>query len=309
MNIVPVPSASALPVRTVPNLPWPIAERVFVIAEIGINHNGDLAVAKQLIDVAHAAGCDAVKFQKRTIDVVYTPEVLSQPRQSPWGATQREQKEGLEFGETEYDAIDAYCRDLGIDWFASAWDVGSQAFLSKYKLKYNKIASAMITNRAVVEAVAAEKKLTFLSTGMSTIREVDAAVDIFRKHDCPFVLMHTVSTYPTAESELNLITVQTLRQRYGVDVGYSGHEASVEPSILAALLGAVAVERHITLDRTMYGSDQSASLEPSELTALVERMRAIPSLIGDGEKRVTEGEEAVANKLRYWPASDNIVDA
>ncbi len=309
MNIVPILSAATLPVRDVPHLPWPIAERVFVIAEIGINHNGDLAVAKRLIDVAHAAGCDAVKFQKRTIDVVYSADVLAQRRQSPWGSTQREQKEGLEFGEAEYDAIDAYCRELGIDWFASAWDVGSQAFLAKYKLKYNKVASAMVTNRAVVEAVAAEKKLTFLSTGMSTIQEVDAAVEIFRKHDCPFVLMHTVSTYPTAETELNLITMQTLRQRYGVDVGYSGHEVSVEPSILAALLGAVAVERHITLDRAMYGSDQSASLEPGELTVLVERMRAIPSLIGDGEKRVTEGEEAVARKLRYWPASDNIVGA
>ncbi len=309
MNIVPILSAATLPVRDVPHLPWPIAERVFVIAEIGINHNGDLAVAKQLIDVAHAAGCDAVKFQKRAIDVVYSPDVLAQPRQSPWGATQREQKEGLEFGEAEYDAIDAYCRELGIDWFASAWDVDSQHFLAKYKLKYNKIASAMVTNRAVVEAVAAEKKLTFLSTGMSTIQEVDAAVDIFRKHGCPFVLMHTVSTYPTAEAELNLITMQTLRQRYGVDVGYSGHEVSVEPSVLAALLGAVAVERHITLDRTMYGSDQSASLEPDELAALVERMRAIPSLIGDGEKRVTQGEEAVARKLRYWPASENIVSA
>ena len=309
MNIIPVPSAATLPVRTVPNLPWPIAERVFVIAEIGINHNGDLDLAKRLIDVAHAAGCDAVKFQKRTIDVVYSSEVLAQPRQSPWGSTQREQKEGLEFGEAEYDAIDAYCRGLGIDWFASAWDVGSQIFLAKYKLKYNKLASALITNRAVVEAVAAERKLTFLSTGMSTMEEVDAAVDIFRKHDCPFVLMHTVSTYPTAEAELNLITMQTLRQRYGVDVGYSGHEASVEPSILAALLGAVAVERHITLDRAMYGSDQSASLEPGELAALVERMRAIPSLIGDGEKRVTAGEEAVASKLRYWPVSDNIVGA
>ena len=309
MNIVPILSAATLPVRDVPHLPWPIAERVFVIAEIGINHNGDLTVAKQLIDVAHAAGCDAVKFQKRAIDVVYSPDVLAQPRQSPWGATQREQKEGLEFGEAEYDAIDAYCRELGIDWFASAWDVDSQHFLAKYKLKYNKIASAMVTNRAVVEAVAAEKKLTFLSTGMSTIQEVDAAVDIFRKHGCPFVLMHTVSTYPTAEAELNLITMQTLRQRYGVDVGYSGHEVSVEPSVLAALLGAVAVERHITLDRTMYGSDQSASLEPDELAALVERMRAIPSLIGDGEKRVTQGEEAVARKLRYWPASENIVSA
>lgn len=307
MNIVPIPSAATLPVKDVPHLPWPIAERVFVIAEIGINHNGDMAVAKQLIDAAHAAGCDAVKFQKRTIDVVYPPEVLAQPRQSPWGATQREQKEGLEFGEAEYDQIDAYCRDLGIDWFASAWDVESQHFLTKYKLKYNKIASALITNRPVVEAVAAEKKLTFLSTGMSTIQEVDAAVEIFRQNDCPFVLMHTVSTYPTTESELNLITMATLRQRYGAAVGYSGHEASVEPSVLAALLGAVAVERHITLDRAMYGSDQSASLEPSELTALVERMRAIPGLIGDGEKRVTPGEQAVAQKLRYWAASDAII--
>jgi len=307
MNIIPLPIAAELPVRHVPQLPWPIAERVFVIAEIGINHNGDLTLAKQLIDVAHAAGCDAVKFQKRTIDVVYTAEVLAQPRQSPWGETQREQKEGLEFGEAEYDAIDAYCRELGIDWFASAWDAQSQAFLAKYRLKYNKIASAMVTNRAVVEAVAAERKLTFLSTGMSTLEEVDAAVAIFRQHDCPFVLMHTVSTYPTAETDLNLMTLETLRQRYGAAVGYSGHEASVEPSMLAALLGAVAVERHITLDRAMYGSDQSASLEPGELTALVLRMRAIPGLIGDGEKRVTVGEQAVAQKLRYWPASDAII--
>ena len=307
MNIIPVPSAATLPVKIIPHLPWPIAERVFVIAEIGINHNGDLAVAKQLIDVAHAAGCDAVKFQKRTIDVVYSADVLAQPRQSPWGATQREQKEGLEFGEAEYDQIDAYCRELGIDWFASAWDVPSQTFLAKYKLKYNKIASAMVTHKAVVEAVAKEKKLTFLSTGMSTIEEVDAAVEIFRQADCPFVLMHTVSTYPTAETDLNLMTLETLRRRYGAAVGYSGHEASVEPSILAALLGAVAVERHITLDRTMYGSDQSASLEPGELLALVHRMRALPSLIGDGEKRVTSGEQAVAEKLRYWPADETIL--
>ena len=306
MNIIPVPSAAQLPVKTVQHLPWTIAERVFVIAEVGINHNGDMAVAKQLIDAAHAAGCDAVKFQKRSIDVVYSADVLAQPRQSPWGSTQREQKEGLEFGEAEYDQIDAYCRELGIDWFASAWDVDSQTFLAKYKLKYNKIASAMITNRAVVEAVAAEKKLTFLSTGMSTIHEVDAAVEIFREHDCPFILMHTVSTYPTAENELNLMTLQTLARRYGAAVGYSGHEASMEPSVLAALLGAVAIERHITLDRAMYGSDQSASLEPAEMTALVSRMRALPSLIGDGEKRVTEGEQAVASKLRYWPQDETI---
>jgi N-acetylneuraminate synthase len=307
MNIIPVPSAATLPVRGVPGLPWPIADRVFVIAEIGINHNGDLALAKRLIDIAHAVGCDAVKFQKRTIDLVYTPEVLAQPRQSPWGATQREQKEGLEFGEAEYDAIDAYCRRLGIDWFASAWDAPSQAFLAKYRLKYNKLASALVTNRAVVEAVARERKLTFLSTGMSTLEEVDAAVAVFRAHDCPFVLMHTVSTYPTAEGELNLMMLETLRRRYDAAVGYSGHEASIEPSVLAGLLGAVAIERHITLDRTLYGSDQSASLEPAELSALVARLRALPALLGDGEKRVTPGEAAVAGKLRYWPQSDNIV--
>jgi N-acetylneuraminate synthase len=307
MNIIPVPSAATLPVKTMANLPWPIAERVFVIAEIGINHNGDLDLAKRLIDVAHAAGCDAVKFQKRTIEVVYSPDVLAQPRQSPWGGTQREQKEGLEFGEAEYDVIDAYCRELGIDWFASAWDAGSQAFLGKYKLKYNKIASAMVTNRSVVEAVAREKKLTFLSTGMSTLEEVDAAVAVFRSHDCPFVLMHTVSTYPTAESELNLVALEALRRRYGAAVGYSGHEASLEPSVMAALLGAVAVERHITLDRAMYGSDQSASLEPEELTALVQRLRALPGLLGDGEKRVTAGEQAVAQKLRYWPEAETLL--
>jgi N-acetylneuraminate synthase len=309
MNIIPIPSAATLPVKTVPHLPWPIAERVFVIAEIGINHNGDMAIAKQLIDAAHAAGCDAVKFQKRTIDLVYTPEVLAQPRHSPWGATQRQQKEGLEFGEAQYDEIDDYCRDLGIDWFASAWDAPSQAFLLKYKLKYNKLASAMVTNRAVVEAVAQERKLTFLSTGMSTLEEVDAAVAVFRLYDCPFVLMHTVSTYPTAETELNLMTLETLRRRYGAAVGYSGHESSIEPSVLAGLLGAVAVERHITLDRAMYGSDQSASLEPDELAALVLRLRALPSLIGDGEKRVTEGEAGVARKLRYWSPDEAILRA
>lgn len=296
-----------LPVRSVPHLPWPVAERVFVIAEIGINHNGDLELAKRLINVAHAAGCDAVKFQKRSIDVVYTPEVLDQPRESPWGSTQRAQKEGLEFGEAQYDEIDRYCRQVGIDWFASAWDVGSQNFLAKYKLRYNKIASAMLTNRALVEAVAAERKLTFVSTGMCTLPEVDAAVDILRAADCPFILMHTVSTYPTPEAELNLVAMETLRKRYGASVGYSGHETSLEPSVMAAMLGAVAIERHITMDRAMYGSDQSASLEPGELHVLVDRLRVLPGLLGDGEKRITDGEAAVAKKLRYWPMAENIL--
>jgi N-acetylneuraminate synthase len=299
--------ARTLPVRTLPYLPWPIAERAFVIAEIGINHNGDLNIAKRLIDAAHAAGCDAVKFQKRTIDLVYPAEVLDQPRESPWGSTQRDQKAGLEFGEADFDEIDHYCRQLGIDWFASAWDVPSQTFLAKYKLKYNKIASAMITHRGVVEAVAQERKLTFLSTGMATLEEIDAAVAIFQAHDCPFILMHVVSTYPTPDADLNLMTLETLRRRYGVAVGYSGHEASVEPSVMAALLGAVAIERHITLDRTMYGSDQSASLEPGELNQLVQQLQSLHERLGDGQKRVTEGEAVVARKLRYWPEAAAIV--
>ncbi|HVY33656.1 MAG TPA: N-acetylneuraminate synthase family protein [Caulobacteraceae bacterium] len=307
MNITPVPIPAMLPVRAVAHLPWPMAERVFVIAEIGINHNGDMALAKRLIDVAKAAGCDAVKFQKRTIDVVYTPEVLAQQRESPWGVTQRAQKEGLEFGAAQYDEIDRYCRQLGIDWFASAWDVGSQAFLSKYKLRYNKIASAMLTNRALVETVAAERKLTFVSTGMCTLAEVDAAVEIMRAAECPFILMHTVSTYPTPPAELNLMAMETLRKRYGAPVGYSGHETSLEPTVMAAVLGAVAIERHITLDRTMYGSDQSASLEPGELHTLVDQLRVLPNLLGDGEKCVTVGEAAVAKKLRYWPAAQDIL--
>ncbi len=282
------------------HLPWPLAERPFVIAEIGINHNGDLDIAKRLIDEAKAAGCDAVKFQKRTIDIVYTAEVLAQPRQSPWGTTQRAQKEGLEFGAAEYDVIDAYCREVGLDWFASAWDLPSQTFLEKYNLNLNKIASAMLTHMPLVKAVAAEGKLTFVSTGMSTLEHIDRAVDVFKRANCPFVLMHTVSTYPTPPSDLNLLAIMTLRQRYGVPVGYSGHESLVEPSLLAAALGAVVIERHITLDRTMYGSDQAASLEPHEMRLLVARLRDLPSWAGNGEKKLMPGEASVAEKLRYW---------
>jgi N-acetylneuraminate synthase len=278
--------------------PW--LDRPFVIAEIGINHNGDLDIAKQLIREARDAGCDAVKFQKRTIDLVYTAEVLAQARQSPWGETQRAQKEGLEFGEAEYDAIDAYCRELGIAWFASAWDVPSQTFLARYDLAYNKIASAMLTHLPLVRAVAAEGKLAFVSTGMCTLEEIDAAVEIFRQAECPFVLLHTVSTYPTSPSDLNLLTIQTLARRYGVPVGYSGHERAVEPSLVAAMLGAVVIERHVTLDRLMYGSDQSASLEPSELGELVRRLEELRLWLGDGEKRIIPAEAVVAEKLRYW---------
>ena len=280
--------------------PWPIPRHPLVIAEIGINHNGDLAVAKSLIDMAKNAGCDFVKFQKRTIDVVYTQEALDSPRDSPWGTTQREQKEALEFGLAEYDEIHAYCAEKEIGWFASAWDLESQEFLQRYDLPYNKIASPMITHRPLLEAVAAEGKLTFVSTGMSIYEYVDEAVAIFRAHDCPVVLMHCVSEYPAPENKLNLRGIVELRNRYGLPVGYSGHEVTMIPAVLAAMLGAVAIERHITLDRAMYGSDQAASLEKRGLELMVSYLRTIPIVFGDGQKQMTEAELANAKKLRYW---------
>ena len=273
---------------------------VFIIAEIGINHNGDLKIAKQLIDQSKAAGCDAVKFQKRTIDVVYSPDVLDQPRESPWGSTQRDQKMGLEFGVAEYDEINRYCNEVGIIWFASAWDIPSQNFLRRYNCPYNKVASAMTTHVAFLGEVASEKKMTFISTGMCTLDDVDHAVKIFRDADCPFVLLHTVSTYPAKESDLNLAVMATLRERYECPVGYSGHEPSVSPSVIAGALGAQVIERHVTLDRSMYGSDQSASLEPAGLLNLVSTIRKISECVGNGEKQVIDAEKEVAKKLRYW---------
>lgn len=277
-----------------------IPEKVFFIAEIGINHNGDLDIAKRLIDIAKHAGCDAVKFQKRTINIVYTPDFLAQHRESPWGSTQREQKEGLEFSESQYDEIDAYCRKCGIDWFASAWDIPSLHFLRKYDLKYNKIASAMATNLDFVREVAAERKMTFLSVGMCGTNDIDTAIGIMKEYDCPFVLMHTVSIYPAKEEELNLLGIEWLRQRYNCPVGYSGHEVSTSPSVIAAMLGAVAIERHITINRAMYGSDQAASLEGPALERLVTMIRKIPIVLGSCEHCVTDKEMAVAQKLRYW---------
>ncbi|MBI1870529.1 MAG: N-acetylneuraminate synthase family protein [Chlamydiae bacterium] len=284
--------------------PWPIAKHVFIIGEIGINHNGDLGITKQLIDMAKEAGCDAVKFQKRTIDIVYSKEVLDSPRESPWGKTQRAQKEGLEFGKREYDEIDAYCKKFGIEWFASAWDVESQHFMRQYNLKYNKIASPMMTHLDLLEAVAQEKKLTFISTGMSTYEDIDRAVEIFRNYDCPFVLMHCISAYPVPEEALNLKCIVELRKKYQCPVGYSGHEVTMVPGVLAAMMGAVAIERHITLDRAMYGSDQAASLEKRGLEMMVGYVRTIPTVMGDGIKRVLSSELANAKKLRYWTPSN-----
>jgi N-acetylneuraminate synthase len=277
-----------------------IPKQVFIIGEIGINHNGDIDLAKQLIDMAKECGCDAVKFQKRTIDVVYTKDVLDSPRESPWGTTQREQKQGLEFGKEQYDVIHAYCSEAGIDWFASAWDIPSQLFLRAYNLKYNKVASAMATHTNFLKTVAEERRPTFLSVGMCTWDDIDRAVAIFRDADCPVTLMHTVSEYPASEDVLNLSLIPELRRRYRLPVGYSGHEPSVSPSIVAAMLGAVAIERHITIDRAMYGSDQAASLERPGLTTLCTQIRKIPAVIGDGVRRITAKEVEVARKLRYW---------
>ena len=270
----------------------------FITAEIGINHNGDLELAKKLIDLAAEAGCDAVKFQKRTIDKVYTQEYLAGERVSPWGTTQREQKEGLEFGLEEYREIDRYCREKGIEWFASAWDVDSQIFLRQFDLKYNKVASAMLVNDALLQEIAKEKKYTFIATGMSTWEEIDHAVAVFRKYDCPFELMHCNSTYPMKNEDANLLMIPVLREKYGVRVGYSGHETGRTVSTAAVALGAASVERHITLDKAMYGSDQAASLEADDFQRLVKDIRVIEKALGNGEKVLTEAETVVRKKLR-----------
>ncbi len=271
---------------------------IYVIAEIGINHNGDLGIAKSLIDVAANAGCDAVKFQKRTIDKVYTQELLNSPRESPWGKTQRDQKQGLEFGEAEYREIDRYFKEKGIDWFASAWDVDSQEFLRQFDCPHNKIASAMLVDKKFLRAVASEGKHTFISTGMSTMDEIGNAVAIFREAGCPFELMHCVSTYPMKDEDANLCCIATLRDRFQCDVGYSGHEVGLAVSYAAAALGITSLERHITLDRAMYGSDQAASVEPAGLRQLVGAVRKIERAMGNGQKVILKDEVPIAAKLR-----------
>ncbi len=271
---------------------------VFIIAELGINHNGDLQTAKKLIDVAVLAGCDAVKFQKRTVDKVYSKEFLDSPRESPWGTTQRAQKEGLEFGKEEYDEINIHCKEKGTEWFASAWDIESQKFLRAYDLKYNKIASAMIVHENLLREVASEKKHAFISTGMSSFKEIDRAVQIFRDADCPFELMHCVSTYPMTDEDANLSCIKNLRDRYKCNVGYSGHEVGLAVSYAAVAFGITSLERHITLDRAMYGSDQAASVEPAGLINLVGAIRKIEKAMGDGKKKMNAKEIPIAQKLR-----------
>ncbi len=275
-------------------------KKTFIIAEIGINHNGDINLAKKLIDVAVRCDCDAVKFQKRDIFTVYTENFLKEGRESPWGNTQFDQKKGLEFGEDEYIEIEKYCKVKNILWFASAWDIKSLEFLDRFNLKYQKIASAMITNIDFLRAVAKRKKYTFISTGMSTVNDIDKAVAIFKDNNCEFELMHSVSTYPADENDLNLKVINTLKERYKCKVGYSGHEPSVSPSLVACVIGATSLERHITLDRASYGSDQSASLEESGLLQLVSTVRKLGNVLGDGNKIFIDKEKKVAKKLRYW---------
>ena len=271
---------------------------VYVIAEIGINHNGSMEICKDLIDIATESGCDAVKFQKREIDQVYTQEFLDLPRESPWGSTQREQKMGLEFSAEQYKEIDKYCKEKDIDWFASAWDLKSQKFLQQFDCKHNKVASAMIVFPELLRMIAREGKHTFISTGMSTYNDIQKAVDIFREESCPFELMHTVSTYPMKVEDANLNVISTLRKKFNCDIGYSGHEVGLTVSYAAVAMGITSLERHITLSRAMYGSDQSASIEPHGIQTLVEKVREIEKAMGDGKKRILESEIPIANNLR-----------
>jgi len=271
---------------------------VYIIAEIGINHNGDMSICKNLIDIAIDAGCNAVKFQKRDIDEVYSKDFLASKRESPWGTTQRDQKNGLEFDYENFLEIDSYCKKRNIDWFASAWDINSQLFLRKFNLRFNKVASAMIVNHKLLKYIAEEGKHTFISTGMSTYQDIDKAVDIFTMNNCSFELMHTVSTYPMRDEDANLNLINKLKERYKCDVGYSGHESGLAISYAAAALGITSLERHITLDRAMYGSDQAASIEPNGLRQLVGAVRKIELAMGDGVKKVTDDEAIIAQKLR-----------
>ena len=275
-------------------------DKTFIISEIGINHNGDLDIAKEMITQSKKCGADAVKFQKRTIKLVYSEEQLKKPRTSPWGKTEREQKEGLEFDKDEYIEIDKYCKKLNIEWFASAWDLESLEFLDYFDLSYQKVASAMVIDENFLNELSKKRKYTFISTGMCDFKMIDKAVEIFRKNKCNFELMHCISKYPFDNMHANLNMINILRKRYDCKVGYSGHEKSGKLISLASIcLGATSLERHLTLDRTMYGSDQAASITPKTFNELVEEVRVLESVIGgNNEKKILDIEFPVAEKLR-----------
>lgn len=268
----------------------------FVVAEIGINHNGDLDIARKLISAAVLSNCDAVKFQKRTVDEVYTPQELAKPRESPFGTTNGDLKRGLEFGMDQYKAIDEYCRTLKVVWYASCWDKASVDFIARFDPPCFKIASATLTDDDLLRHHRQSRKPIILSTGMSTVEQIDHAVEVLGTSD--LVLLHCTSTYPCKVEELNLRAIQTLRERYQVPVGYSGHEVGLSTSVAAAVMGACMIERHITLDRAMWGSDQAASVEPQGMARLGRDIRAIERAMGDGVKRVYDSEIPVRDKLR-----------
>ncbi len=268
----------------------------YVIAEIGINHNGDIDLAKRLISVAVAAGCDAVKFQKRTVEIVYTEKELATPRENPFGTTNGDLKRGLEFGKEDYEEIASFCKSLKTPWLASPWDEQAVDFMEDFDTPVYKIASASLTDDNLLKHVRSTGKPIIASTGMSTYDEIDHAVEVLGKDD--LILMHTTSTYPAKYEQLNLRAIPEMRQRYGVPVGYSGHETGIPTTVAAAVLGACAVERHITMDRAMWGSDQSASLEPNGISRLVRDIRLVEQSMGDGIKRVYDEEVPVMKKLR-----------
>ncbi len=272
-------------------------EPCYIIGEIGINHNGDMSIAKKLIDKAVQFGFDAVKFQKRTIEVVFAPEELARPRENPFGATNGDLKRGLEFGQAEYAEINRYCHEKGIQWFSSPWDEGSVDFLEQFDPVCYKIASASLTDTGLLKHIKATKRPVILSTGMSTEAEIDIAVKTLE--GAPLILLHTISTYPSKDAELNLAAINSLRARYELPIGYSGHEVGVIPSVMAvSAFDACVVERHITLDRAMWGSDQAASLEPAGMDRLVKYIRMWPVVMGDGVKRVHDSEVPIKQKLR-----------
>jgi N-acetylneuraminate synthase len=268
----------------------------YVIAEIGINHNGDIDIAKQLIDAAVAAGCDAVKFQKRTIEVVYTQEELARPRENPFGPTNGDLKRGLEFNQEQFSVIDAYCREKEITWFASCWDEASVDFIEAFNPPAYKIASASLTDDDLLKHTRATGKPVILSTGMSTLDQIDHAVKVLGRND--LIILHSSSTYPAHYEELNLRVIPVLAQQFAVPIGYSGHETGIPSSVAAVALGACMVERHLTLDRALWGSDHAASLEPNGMTRLVRDIRLIETAMGDGVKRVLDREKPVIEKLR-----------
>jgi N-acetylneuraminate synthase len=269
---------------------------VFVVAEVGINHNGDLDIARRLIEAAAAAGCNAVKFQKRTVDVVYTPDELARPRESPLGITNGDLKRGLEFDIDDYATIDEHCRRVGIPWFASCWDPGSVDFIEAFDPPCFKISSACLADDELLRHHRRKGRPLLLSTGMSSPEQIDHAVDVLGREE--LVLLHCTSTYPSKTEELNLRVIRWLSDRYGVPVGYSGHEVGLATTLAAVALGAAVVERHLTLDRAMWGSDQAASVEPPGLVRLVKDIRAIEVALGDGVKRVYDSEVPARSKLR-----------